>query len=386
MPRSDYLEILDEAEALEKSGTPVWDLEAECARLGLVLDEVPMDERGFDRVLKVAYRKAALRAHPDKHPPERRAAAEAEFKKVAAAHEILMRVVTAVRAEAESGESASMDPAEQRRRVEAERAALERSRLADRLRAVVSLNGVSAGFNDRSSGHLNEMLTEESEATMKRTRRDLEAQMVGLLARCGEACRVQARRRRRRRFWRRVAGVALGVLFLWFLRKRSGPATSAKEELRELAEGLRAAIRFMGHELASAIGRPEDGEEMADDLEAAFLEGRMRVTDAGGLEVLVPDDEEPGVYYKLNMSSNPDGSMAVWTEGADGERMDVDLAEMGADEPPPPGMFGLTADGAAGTVTIVAEEENGGEGGRGGGAGRGGKKSEKKKGGWERRK
>ena len=83
MPRSDYLEILDEAEALEKSGTPVWDLEAECARLGLVLDEVPMDERGFDRVLKVAYRKAALRAHPDKHPPERRAAAEAEFKKVA---------------------------------------------------------------------------------------------------------------------------------------------------------------------------------------------------------------------------------------------------------------------------------------------------------------
>lgn len=383
MPRSDYLEILDEAEALEKSGE-VWDLEAECARLGLVLDEVPMDERGFDRVLKVAYRKAALRAHPDKHPPERRAAAEAEFKKVAAAHEILMRVVTAVRAEAESGESAS-DPAEQRRRVEAERAALERSRLADRLRAVVSLNGVSAGFNDRSSGHLNEMLTKESEATARRTRRDLEAQMVGLLARCGEACRVQAKRRRRRRFWRRVAGVALGVLFLWFLRKRSGPATSAKEELRELAEGLRAAIRFMGHELASAIGRPEDGEEMADDLEAAFLEGRMRVTDAGGLEVLVPDDEEPGVYYKLNMSSNPDGSMAVWTEGADGERLDVDLAEMGAEEPPPPGMFGLTAEGAAGTVTIVAEEENGGEG-RGGAAGRGGNKREKKKGGWERRK
>jgi hypothetical protein len=229
------------------------------------------------------------------------------------------------------------------------------------------------------------MLTKESEATARRTRRDLEAQMVGLLARCGEACRVQAKRRRRRRFWRRVAGVALGVLFLWFLRKRSGPATSAKEELRELAEGLRAAIRFMGHELASAIGRPEDGEEMADDLEAAFLEGRMRVTDAGGLEVLVPDDEEPGVYYKLNMSSNPDGSMAVWTEGADGERLDVDLAEMGAEEPPPPGMFGLTAEGAAGTVTIVAEEENGGEG-RGGAAGRGGNKREKKKGGWERRK
>ena len=79
---------------------------------------------------------------------------------------------------------------------------------------------------------------------------------------------------------------------------------------------------------------------MADDLEAAFLEGRMSVNEEGGLEVLIPDDEAPGMYYKLNMSSKEDGSMAVWTEGADGERVEVELGELDLDEEPAPGVFG----------------------------------------------
>ena len=59
----------------------MWDLEAEAARLNLVLDDLPMEEKAWDRAVNVAYRKAALRAHPDKHPPDQRDAAEANFKR-----------------------------------------------------------------------------------------------------------------------------------------------------------------------------------------------------------------------------------------------------------------------------------------------------------------
>ena len=132
---------------------------------GLVLDEVPMDERGFDRVLKVAYRSRA-RAHPDKHLPERRAAAEAEFKKVAAAHEILMRVVTASapRRRAASPRRGSRRAATPRRGG-ARRRAIQ---TCHRLRAVVSSTASPRG-STTELGLPNEMLTEESEATMKRT-------------------------------------------------------------------------------------------------------------------------------------------------------------------------------------------------------------------------
>jgi hypothetical protein len=57
--------------------------------------------------------------------------------------------------------------------------------------------------------------------------------------------------------------------------------------MREIAVAVRDAIRLMGRELAAAIGKPEAGEEMADDLEIAFLEGRMSVSEGGGLEVLI---------------------------------------------------------------------------------------------------
>ena len=40
----------------------------------------------------------------------------------------------------------------------------------------------------------------------------------------------------------------------------------------------------------------------------------MSVNDDGGLEVLIPDPDEDGMYYKLNMSSREDGTMAVWAE------------------------------------------------------------------------
>ena len=65
MPRSDYLEILDEAEAAESRGD-VWDLDAEADRLGVALADLPLDEKGWERAVSVAYRRRALRAHPDK--------------------------------------------------------------------------------------------------------------------------------------------------------------------------------------------------------------------------------------------------------------------------------------------------------------------------------
>ena len=131
MPRSDYLEILDEAEAAESRGD-VWDLDAEADRLGVALADLPLDEKGWERAVSVAYRRRALRAHPDKHPPEQRAAAEAAFKRLNESHKILLRVGKAVRFEAESGDAAAhIDAA---RRAEAE-ARAEKARAPRRSRS-----------------------------------------------------------------------------------------------------------------------------------------------------------------------------------------------------------------------------------------------------------
>ena len=356
MPRSDYLEILDEAEAAEPRGD-VWDLDAEADRLRVKLADVPLDEKGWERAVNVAYRRCALRAHPDKHPPEQRAAAEANFKRLNESHKILLRVGKAVRAEAESGDAAGhIDAA---RRAEAEAAAAEKAALSRRLASVMSLNGVAAGL-----GFRNQEGTVPQPERVGRRASDLQKQMASLLARCGDEFEKLARRRRRRRVLRRVLAGALGVAFLWFVRKNApqDDLEDARNELRQIAEGLRAAIRFMGAELASAVGRPQDGDEMADDLEAAFLEGRMSVNEEGGLEVLIPDDEAPGMYYKLNMSSKEDGSMSVWTEGVDGERVEVELGELGdPDEEPAPGVFGLPAERAGegrGTVRFEADDDD----------------------------
>ena len=75
----------------------MWDLEAEATRLNLKLDELPMDQKGWDRAVNVAYRKAALRAHPDKHPPDQRDAAEANFKRLNEANKIMLRVGKTIR-------------------------------------------------------------------------------------------------------------------------------------------------------------------------------------------------------------------------------------------------------------------------------------------------
>ena len=358
MPRSDYLEILDEAEAAESRGD-VWDLDAEADRLGVALADLPLDEKGWERAVSVAYRRRALRAHPDKHPPEQRAAAEAAFKRLNESHKILLRVGKAVRFEAESGDAAAHIDAARRAEAEAEKA--EKAALSRRLASVMSLNGVAAGFN---SSTRNQEGTVPQPERVGRRASDLQKQMASLLARCGDEFEKLARRRRRRRALRRVLAAALGVAFLWFVRRNApdDDLDDARSELREIAEGLRAAIRFMGAELASAVGRPQDGDEMADDLEAAFLEGRMSVNEEGGLEVLIPDDEAPGMYYKLNMSSKEDGSMAVWTEGADGQRVEVELGDAdGWDDDPAPGVFGLPAEragGGRGTVRFETETDD----------------------------
>jgi hypothetical protein len=231
----------------------------------------------------------------------------------------------------------------------------------------MSLNGVrvSGGFDARAGLGTDPGQFFETET---RTRLRLQKQMCFLLKRCGEEFERRARRRARRRAFRRLVGFGLGVAFLWFVRRNAPPeAGDAEQELRAIARGLRAAIRFMGAELASAVGRPGDGDEMADDLEKAFMEGRMRVNDEGGLEVLIPDDEKPGMFFTLNMSSGEDGRVSVWTEGADGSRVEVDSggSEL-ADGDPAPGVFGLPAERRCpsegrGTVTVVedAKREHG---------------------------
>ena len=65
--------------------------------MNLKLDDLPMDQKGWERAVNVAYRKAALRAHPDKHPPDQRAAAEANFKLLNEANKIMLRVGKAIR-------------------------------------------------------------------------------------------------------------------------------------------------------------------------------------------------------------------------------------------------------------------------------------------------
>lgn len=352
MPRSDYLELLDEAEAAEPRGE-VWDLEAEAERLNINLRELPMDEKGWDRAVNVAYRKCALKGHPDKVPPGKRSQAEANFKKMNESHKLLLRVGKAVRFEAESGEAEVAIAAAKRAEVEAKE--MEKIKLSKRLASVMSLNGVTGGFS-MGNGSVPDA------ETKRRTKGDLQTQMAELLQRCGAEFEKRARRKRRMKILRRILGVGLGVAFLWFVRKNAPPdMDDAREELREIAQGLRAAIRFMGAELASAVGRPGDSEEMADDLEEAFLEGRMSVNDSGGLEVLIPDDEVPGMYYKLNMSSREDGSMSVWTEGADGERVEVELGDLEFDDEPAPGVFGLPAERmnekeGRGVVNVVEQD------------------------------
>jgi hypothetical protein len=178
----------------------------------------------------------------------------------------------------------------------------------------------------------------------------LERQLLGLLSRCGEEFKQRARRRRRNRIIRRCLAVALGVGFLFFVRKNAPPESAANEELRAMAESVRAAIRFMGHELATAVGRPQDGEEMADDLELAFLEGRM--------------------------SGTPDGSMRVWTEGEGGDQVDVVLGEDddGVEREPAMGVFGVPVSEMTegkGSVRFEDDDDDGGGGG-GGGAKKGG--------------
>lgn len=325
-----------------------------------------MEEKAWDRAVNVAYRKAALRAHPDKHPPEQRDAAEANFKRLNRANKLLLRVGKAIRDEAESGDARAA--VEQSKRLDDERRKREEARLASQLKGIVSLHGVSGGFTG-SNGRLPDLEHDQA----RWTRGDLENQLVKLLARCGEEFEARAKRRRRWKLVKRVAAGVAGVAFLWFVRKTSPPERDYGEELREVAEGIRVAIRYMGRELAGAIGRPQDAEEMADDLEMAFLEGRMSVNDDGGLEVLIPDPDEDGTYYKLNMSSREDGTMAVWAEGADGETVEYASADWD-DESDRVGYFGIPVEqrarGTKGSVNFTpadGTEGDGGEGGDGGG-------------------
>jgi hypothetical protein len=118
MPRSDYIEILDEAESME-TRNEVWDLVVEAGRLGLELLDLPLDEKGWDRAVNVGYRRAALRGHPDKVPASERVVAEANFKKLNDSHKLLLRVGKAVRQEAESGDAADSIAAAKKPELEA---------------------------------------------------------------------------------------------------------------------------------------------------------------------------------------------------------------------------------------------------------------------------
>ena len=101
-----------------------------------------------------------------------------------------------------------------------------------------------------------------------------------------------------------------------------------------------------GREVAAVIGStsPQDVEEMADELEMAFLEGRMSANDEGGLAVLIADPDEEDTYYKLNVTTGADGRMSVWAEGADGERVEYGVGD-GWEDGDRVGYFGIPVDG-----------------------------------------
>ena len=101
-----------------------------------------------------------------------------------------------------------------------------------------------------------------------------------------------------------------------------------------------------GREVAAVIGStsPQDVEEMADELEMAFLEGRMSANDEGGLAVLIQDPDEEDTYYKLNMTTGADGRMSVWAEGENGERVEYG-AGLGWEDGDRVGYFGIPVDG-----------------------------------------
>ena len=83
---------------------------------------------------------------------------------------------------------------------------------------------------------------------------------------------------------------------------------------------------------------------MADELEMAFLEGRMSANDEGGLAVLIADPDEEDTYYKLNVTTGADGRMSVWAEGADGERVEYGVGD-GWEDGDRVGYFGIPVDG-----------------------------------------
>ena len=98
----------------------------------------------------------------------------------------------------------------------------------------------------------------------------------------------------------------------------------------------------------------------------------MSVNDDGGLEVLIPDPDEDGTYYKLNMSSREDGTMAVWAVGADGETVEYASADWD-DESDRVGYFGIRWSSARDERSVNftpadGTEGDGGEGDGGGGA------------------
>ena len=62
---------------------------------------------------------------------------------------------------------------------------------------------------------------------------------------CAGCCARPARRRRRWKLFKRIAAGCVGVAFLWFVRKTSPPERDYGEELREVAEEIRMAIRQM---------------------------------------------------------------------------------------------------------------------------------------------
>ena len=93
----------------------MWDLDAEAERLNLKLDDLSMDEKGWDRAVNVAYREAHALRTPDKHPGKSPAIApEGKLQRLATSPTRSSSAsVRAIREEAESGNAGAV--AEQQR-------------------------------------------------------------------------------------------------------------------------------------------------------------------------------------------------------------------------------------------------------------------------------
>ncbi|KAK3274495.1 hypothetical protein CYMTET_17321 [Cymbomonas tetramitiformis] len=303
-----YQSLLNKAEELELEGNPVWDLEDQARRLGLVLYQIPIDARDWDRAVSGAFRRAALRAHPDKFPAAERERAEEAFKLLNDAHTLMLKVGKAVREEVEGGGAGEAERLRQRAHAEAEER--KRRKLEEQLGMLTCLDGMNPVGQDE--------LPTKCITPSLRTSLDLQQQFWGILANCEQDVIKAARRRRRWRWFRRILFGAAAVAALWMWRSKNLPEDDkpSREEILEAAREIRRELRKIARKVAAEMGDPSLAPEIADMLDQALRDGSLQFGSDGSLR-FTSDDDDDGEYEEYE--SHYAGWMGLGrSEGAEG--------------------------------------------------------------------